>query len=108
MIKEIINSNDLKKYISTNNNVILEFYAPWCKYCFMLNPILEEISNEYQTNINFCKINTDENTNISSEYNISTLPTILIIKNGTILDRHTGFLEKEQLQDIISKNFKEG
>ena len=82
--------------------VYLKFWASWCGPCKMLAPVLEEVSNEL-TNIEFYKVNVDENQEAAGEFGIMSIPTLLIMKNGEVLEEKTGYQPKEALVELLSK-----
>ena len=86
------NEQSFKEEIS-NDLVIVDFFAKWCGPCRMLGPVLEEISDKYK----IIKIDIDECPNISREYGVMSVPTIIKFKNGKELDKNIGFLPKEEL-----------
>ena len=82
--------------------VYLKFWASWCGPCKMLAPVLEEVSNEL-TNIEFYKINVDENQEAAGEFGVMSIPTLLVMKNGEVLEEKTGYQPKEALLELLSK-----
>ncbi len=100
-VKEI-NDNTFTDETS-NGTVIVDFWADWCGPCRMLSPILEELSNE-MTNVQFKKINVDENPAVAQSLGITAIPTVVIYKNGTPVERIIGLLPKQQIQKIIEKH----
>ena len=86
----------------TDSVKVFDFWAPWCGPCKMLAPVLEEVSNEL-TNIEFYKINVDENQEAAGEYGIMSIPTLLVMKNGEVLEEKTGYQPKEALVELLSK-----
>ncbi len=95
-----INDNNFEETIKNNGKVLLDCYAPWCGSCKMLNPVFEELSTE-ESGIKFCKINTDENPNISERFDIMSIPTVLAFENGQLKNRKTGFNNKEELKRMF-------
>ena len=88
----------------TENGVVLvDFWAPWCRPCLMLGPIVEELSNEYD-NVKIGKIDVDENPETSQQLGIRSIPTILIYKDGQIVEKHVGGASKAQLKSLIDKH----
>lgn len=88
----------------TENGVVLvDFWAPWCRPCLMLGPIVEELSNEYD-NVKIGKVDVDENPETSQQLGIRSIPTILIYKDGQIVEKHVGGASKAQLKSLIDKH----
>lgn len=88
----------------TENGVVLvDFWAPWCRPCLMLGPIVEELSNEYD-NVKIGKVDVDENPETSKQLGIRSIPTILIYKDGQIVEKHVGGSSKAQLKSLIDKH----
>lgn len=88
--------------ISKEGVIVADFFAKWCKPCKMLSPILEEISDEMKEDVQFIKIDIDDCPDLSQLFNINTIPTVMIIKDGKIEDRIVGFRPKEEIQKKIS------
>ena len=80
---------------------VVDFYANWCGPCRMLAPIVEDVCKENE--VELLKINVDESKE-AVKYGIMTIPTIMIVKNGQILEKHVGLLSKEDLKDLIIKH----
>ena len=83
--------------------VLVDFYADWCGPCKMMSPVVDQISNEYAGRLKVGKINVDESPNTSSQYRVMSIPTILFIKNGQVVDQVIGAVPKRQLVDKIEK-----
>lgn len=83
--------------------VVVDFYADWCGPCKMMSPIVDELSTAYEGKAKIGKVNTDENRAVASKYNIMSIPTILFIKNGEVVDTVVGALPKAVLEDKINK-----
>lgn len=77
--------------------VVVDFWASWCGPCKMLAPILEEISEELDGKIKFTKINVDQNSDLASRNNIMSIPTLVVFKDGKIVDQILGLQEKKSL-----------
>jgi thioredoxin 1 len=77
--------------------VLVDFWAEWCGPCRMVGPIVEELSKEYEGKVVIGKVNVDHNPNISMEFGIRNIPTILFFKNGQVVDKQVGAVPKAQL-----------
>ena len=76
---------------------VTDLWAEWCGPCKRLAPILDEIATEYPTQIKIAKLDVDENPNIPTQFGVMGIPTLLVFKNGQLLEQITGFLPKERL-----------
>lgn len=94
--EEICNSNNKK-----NELFLIDFWAEWCNPCKAISSILEDIAIEYNNKLKIVKINIDKNPIITKTYNIRSIPTLLLIKNGTVLSTKIGLLSKQQLQEFL-------
>ena len=84
---------------------ILDFYAPWCAPCKTLAPIIEEVAKEF--NVELIKINVDEEDDLSEEYDIRSIPTLILEKNGKQVDRIIGLAPKSRIMELINKYVNE-
>jgi thioredoxin 1 len=82
---------------------LIDFKAEWCRPCLALSPIVEELSNEYD-NVRIGKVDVDENPETSKQLGIRSIPTILIYKDGQIVEKHVGGASKAQLKSLIDKH----
>ena len=83
--------------------VLVDFWAPWCRPCLMVAPIVEELANEYSGRVNFVRVNVDQNPEVASRYNIMSIPTLIIFKNGQPASHIVGFRPKEELKQGLDK-----
>jgi thioredoxin 1 len=91
-------------FVKANKIVIIDCWAPWCGPCRSLSPIIEELAKEFEGKIAFGKLNTDENENIPMRFNISAIPTLLVFKNGEMVDRIVGAGNKEFMKAKFAKH----
>ncbi len=96
-IIEIKNTEEFEKeVINSNQTVFIDFYATWCKPCKIMTPIIEEIAKEYKE-IKFVKIDIDKNEELAIKYNIMSIPTMMIIKNGEVKKTFIGITDKQSI-----------
>ena len=93
-------SNWQAEVINSDKPVVVDFWAPWCGPCRIIAPIIEELSNEID-GVKFGKLNTDENPNIAMQYGIRAIPTIMLFKNGEVVDTRIGVQPKEALKQMV-------
>ncbi len=85
--------------------VVVDFYATWCGPCKMLGPVFEDVATELTSKYKFAKVNIDEEREIAVQHNISSIPTILFIKDGKVVGKDTGFMNKDLLKTKIQSYF---
>ena len=98
MIKEITDSN-IQELLAEGKPVVVDFWAPWCGPCKMMLPVVEELATEYDGKIIVGKLNVDENDETCGTYGIMNIPTILFFKNGELVNRTVGAMNKTKLQE---------
>ena len=97
-----IADNTFDKIIQDNPLVVVDCWAPWCGPCRMVAPVLEELAQDYSGKILFGKLNVDENQNITTRYQIMSIPTLLVFKDGNLVDRIVGAIPKDMLEPKIT------
>ena len=100
MIEEIKNSEEFENEIKSNAIVFADFYATWCMPCKMMSGIIDEIAKEHQE-VEFIKIDVDQNTELAIKYNVMSIPTFKCFKNGTEIGTTVGVQGKGDLVRII-------
>lgn len=98
-------ANFQEEALESNIPVIVDFYADWCGPCKMMAPIIDQLATEYEGKVKIGKVNTDENRAIASKYNIMSIPTIIFIKDGEVVETSVGALPKQVLEQKIATLF---
>ncbi len=101
MAFEFTDANFQETAIDTDNVAVVDFWAEWCGPCRMIGPIIEELSKEYAGKVVVGKVNVDHNPEVSMKYGIRSIPTVLILKNGEVVDKQVGVTTKKVLVDKI-------
>jgi len=106
-IQTINNNDELVSLLNDSEKIVfVDFFADWCGPCKMIEPIIEELSQEFNSKITFVKVNIDENVESASTYGIRSIPTFVAIKNNNLIFRHSGASPKsffvEKLNSIVN------
>lgn len=83
--------------------VFVDFWAEWCGPCRMVSPVVEELAEEYDGKVKFVKVNVDEANELASKYNVFSIPTLAIFKNGQIVAQQVGAASKESYKNMIDR-----
>jgi thioredoxin 1 len=97
-----LNEENFKEFIK-NELVLVDIYAIWCVPCATIAPLVDQVSNEYQGKLSVGKMNADDNRDTVSELGIRSIPTLLLYKNGEIVDRLVGGVDKQKIVDLIEQ-----
>ena len=92
------NFNDL----TSNGTVLVDFYADWCGPCRMLSPIIEDLASD-RNEVKFVKVNVDEAHDTAKTFGVMSIPTIILFKNGQIIDKKVGLCSKDTLNEMINQ-----
>ncbi len=90
--------------VATQGLVMVDFWAEWCGPCRAIAPVLEEMAEASEGRVTLMKVNVDENPGLAARYGIRSIPTILFVKDGAVIDRVVGAAPKTVLQDIVSRS----
>ncbi len=94
---------DFEDTIKKYDTVVVDCWAPWCGPCRMIGPVIEELANEMHGNVVFGKLNVDDNKQVAAKYQIMSIPSLLVFKNGEIVDKIIGAMPKQVLKPKIEQ-----
>jgi len=101
MALELTDANFESTVLASDKLSVVDFWAEWCGPCRAIGPVIDELSKEYEGKVNIGKVNVDNNAKISMEYGITSIPAILFIKNGQVVDKQIGAAAKSILDKKI-------
>ncbi|MGB3453274.1 MAG: thioredoxin [Moheibacter sp.] len=93
-----------QEIINQNKPVLIDFYADWCGPCKIQAPILHELKQKLGDSVSIIKIDVDKNQRVAAQYGIRSIPTLMIFKNGEPKWRHSGVMQSDELESVISQN----
>ena len=99
-VLKIAEENFKKEVLEETKTVLVDFYADWCGPCKMISPVIEAVAKE-NTDVKFVKINVDEAQELAMNYNIMSIPTLLVIKDGKEVNRTVGLVDKSELLELL-------
>lgn len=98
-----INTADFEAFIASNKIAFVDCWAPWCGPCRRMGPIIDELSQDLAGKAGVAKLNTDENQGLAMKYRINAIPTILVFKDGQLVNTMVGLQPKENLLDVYER-----
>ena len=101
MALEITDSNFDELVLQSDKPVVVDFWAEWCGPCKMIGPIIDEMSKDYEGKALIGKVNVDQNANVSAQFGVRSIPTVLFIKNGEVVDKTVGAVPKATLDSKL-------
>ncbi|SJZ81999.1 thioredoxin [Chitinophaga eiseniae] len=104
MALEFTDANFQTEVLNSDKLTVVDFWAEWCGPCRAIGPVIEELSKDYAGKVNIGKVNVDVNPQISIDYGITSIPAILFIKDGQVVDKQVGAVPKSVLEKKIQAN----
>lgn len=103
-VMNLIDANFEAEVLKSSLPVLVDFWAPWCGPCRVIGPIVEELADSFVGRLKVGKVNVDEAPHVAASYQITSIPTLLIFKNGMVVDQLIGAVPKKRLEDMISRH----
>ncbi len=91
-----------KEVLESDIPVLVDFWASWCGPCKMISPVISEIAEEYEGKVKVGKVNVDEQPDLSAQFNIVSIPTLLVFKNGRIANSSVGVIPKAAIENLFA------
>jgi thioredoxin 1 len=108
MAKNVVDINDgnfEEEVLKSDTPALIDFWATWCAPCKAIAPVLEEMAETYNGKLKVTKMNVDESPSVPGKYGIRGIPTLILFKDGKIVDRLVGAVPKYQIEELIDKAF---
>ena len=103
-VMEINDSNFDQEVMKSDKLTLVDFWAPWCGPCKMIAPVIDELSKDYDGKVKFTKVNVDDSPSTASSFGIRGIPTIVLVKNGEVVDQVVGAVPKSELEKAIKES----
>jgi len=102
--KELSSDNWDREVLGTGLPVLVDFWAPWCAPCRALAPVVEQVASEMAGQVSVGALNIDEHADIAARFGIRSIPTLVLFRDGQVVDRHVGGLPKDALVDLVKSH----
>jgi thioredoxin 1 len=93
-----LDSNNFKSAVAGDTPVLVDFWAPWCGPCKAIAPVLEDLSTELAGKLSIAKVNVDDNGDLAAQFGVRAIPTLLLFKNGAVIEQFVGMMDKATLK----------
>ncbi len=100
-----IKQDTFESFVKQDKPVLVDFWATWCGPCRMLAPVVDEVSREYADTLAVGKINVDDCPELAQQFGVMSIPTLILFKDGQIVDKRIGYQPKNALEDMVKKAF---
>ena len=102
MAKEIM-TEEFSTFINQDKPVLVDFWAPWCGPCRMLAPVVDEVSAQYEDTVCVGKVDVDKCPELAKQFRVMSIPTLILFKDGKVVEQKMGYMPKNALEDMIRK-----
>ena len=101
MLEVMVSKNNFENEVLNEKGIVLvDFFANWCGPCKMLSPVLSQVAEEYKDEVKVCKINIDEEIKLAQQYQIASIPALLVFKDGKVVNQSVGFVPKKAIEKL--------
>ena len=103
-IKQVTDQDFEQTVLQAGKPAFVDFWAPWCGPCRIIGPIVEELAPNYKDKVVITKMNVDDNPMVAQKFGVTSIPTLMMFKNGKLVDRAVGAMPRGELQKFIDRN----
>ncbi len=103
MVKDITDQNFEEEVLKSKLPVMVDLWAPWCGPCRMIAPVVERLAEKYDNRFKFCRLNVDENQQTAAKYRVMSIPTLMFIKDGQVVETVVGAVSEQVLQPKVEE-----
>jgi thioredoxin 1 len=103
-LPEVTQQSFTQEVLSSDQPVLVDFWAPWCNPCKMLAPVVEKVATAHSGRMKFMKLNTDDHPSIAGQYGITGIPCLILFKGGQAVDRIVGFVNESTITSMLARH----
>ena len=103
MVIDVTDQNFEEEVVKSDLPVLVDLWAPWCRPCLMVAPVIDKLAEKYNDRFKFCRLNVDENPQTAAKYSVMSIPTLLFFKSGEVIDTVIGAVPEQALQPKIEE-----